>query len=283
MIMNQERRKFIKKGSLAVAAAMAMPYAFSDAKKSAIGVQLYTVRDAMSQDPRGTMKKVADIGYKQVETAGYKDRKFYGFEPGEFLNITKDLGLDVVSSHVNINAIKDNLDQILEDMVATEQKYLVVPWVGDDYRSADGFKVLADLLNQKGEQCKRAGIMITYHNHDFEFKDLNGTTGMDILLNVTDRDFVNFESDLYWVKKAGLDPVKFVTKYPGRFPLWHVKDMDNTEKGYFTEVGNGIINYNEVFKNADTAGMKHFFVEQDRSDNPLKSIEISYKGVKKIL
>lgn len=281
--MNNNRRIFLKKASLAVGSVLILPQAFSKAGKFNPGLQLYTVRDAMKEDPKGTLQKVADIGYKILETASYQNGMFYGMPAAEFSKLTKDLGMEVVSSHIGIDAIMSNLDQILDAMAASSQEFLVVPWIGDTYRNADGYKKLADDLNEKGAICKKAGIKLVYHNHDFEFKDLGGTSGMDILLNITNRDFVNFESDLYWVAKTGIDPLVFLKKYPGRFPLWHVKDMADTPEQGFAEVGTGVIDYNEIFKQASVAGLKYFFVEQDRSDDPLKSIQISYKGVKKIL
>ncbi|XOV94475.1 MAG: sugar phosphate isomerase/epimerase family protein [Bacteroidota bacterium] len=281
--MEYNRRKFLQHTALVAGAVLAAPQVFGKPSKFSPGLQLYTVRDAMAKDPKGTLQKVADVGYKVLETASYKDGKFYGFSASEFAKITNDLGMQAVSSHIGLEEVMKNLNQILEAMQASGQKYLVIPWLGDSYRNADGYKKLADDLNEKGATCKNAGIKLAYHNHDFEFKDLGGTNGMDILLNITNRDLVNFESDLYWVTKAGLNPLEFIKKYPGRFPLWHVKDMANTPEKGFAEVGTGTIDYNSLFENADVAGLDYFFVEQDRSDDPLKSIQISYKGVKKIL
>ncbi len=281
--MKYNRRDFLRYTTLATGSLLVMPSAFSNAVKFSPGLQLYTVRDAMKKDAKGTLKKVSEIGYKVLETASYDNGKFYGMPASEYRKVTKDLGLNVVSSHIGIDPIMKSLDQILEAMNVSRQEFLVVPWIGDTYRNADGYKKLADDLNEKGAICKKAGIKLVYHNHDFEFKDLGGTTGMDILLNITNRDVVNFESDLYWVSKAGLDPIEFIKKYPSRFPLWHVKDMADTPERGFAEVGTGVIDYNEIFKRANIAGLKYFFVEQDRSDNPMNSIQISYKGVKKIL
>ncbi len=281
--MNYNRRDFLRHVTLATGTVLIAPRSFALARKFEPGLQLYTVRSAMNDDPKGTLKKVSDIGYKVLETASYSGGRFYGFEAAEFGKIVKDLGMKATSSHIGVDEVMKNINQILDAMQASGQKYLVIPWVGDDYRTADGYKKLADNLNEKGAACKKAGIKLLYHNHDFEFKDLGGTNGMDILLNIADRDMVNFEADLYWVTKAGLDPLEFIKKYPGRFLLWHVKDMDKTPEKGFAEVGTGVIDYNELFDNAGIAGLEYFFVEQDRSDDPMKSIQISYKGVKKIL
>ncbi len=282
-MMNYNRRDFLRYASLAAGSVLVVPNLMGKPAKFSPGLQLYTVRNAMGEDPKGTLKKVADIGYKVLETASYSDGKFYGFEAAEFAGITKDLGMNVVSSHIGIGEILKNIDQVVEALQASGQKYLVVPYIGDEYRSSNGYKKLADELNEKGAVCKKSGIKLVYHNHAFEFEDLGGTTGMDILLNICNRDLVNFESDLYWVTKAGLDPLAFLKKYPGRFPLWHVKDMADTPEKGFAEVGTGIIDYNKLFENASIAGLEFFFVEQDRSDDPMNSIKISYKGVKKIL
>ncbi|CAN0105402.1 unnamed protein product [Chrysoparadoxa australica] len=190
--MKYNRREFLKYTSLAAGSALVLPHAFGKAGKFSPGLQLYTVRDAMKEDAIGTLKKVADIGYKVLETASYNDGMFYGMPAAEFRKVTSDLGLEVVSSHIGIDPIMKGLEQILDAMNASGQKFLVVPWVGDNYRNADGYKKLADDLNKKGAVCKQAGIKLVYHNHDFEFKDLGGTSGMDILLNITNRDFVNF-------------------------------------------------------------------------------------------
>tara|TARA_Y100001972_G_scaffold120265_1_gene162553 strand:- start:2634 stop:3482 length:849 start_codon:yes stop_codon:yes gene_type:complete len=282
-MMNYNRREFLQYASLAAGSVLLVPELFGKPAKFSPGLQLYTVRNAMGEDPKGTLKQVADIGYKVLETASYKDGKFYGFAASEFAKITKDLGMNVVSSHIGIDEILKNIDQVVDALQASGQQFLVVPYIGNEYRSADGYKKLADQLNDKGAVCKKGGIKLVYHNHAFEFEDLGGTTGMDILLNIGNRDLVNFESDLYWVSKAGLDPLAFLKKYPGRFPLWHVKDMADTPEKGFAEVGKGTIDYNTLFENASIAGLEYFFVEQDRSDDPMNSIKISYKGVKKIL
>lgn len=268
---------------MASGAIALMPVAIGQSRTYSPGLQLYTVRGAMKEDPKGTLKKVADIGYKVLETAAYGKGKFYGYEASEFSQIVGDLGMETVSSHVGVGEILKNTQQILDAMGASGQKYLVVPWIGDQYRSSDGYKELADALNEKGELCNKSGIKLLYHNHAFEFEKYGKTTGMDILLDRTDKEVANFEADLYWVVKAGLDPLEFIKKNPGRFLLWHVKDMDDTPKQDFAEVGTGVIDYARLFKHSDVSGLEYFFVEQDRSDNPMQSIQISFNGVEKIL
>jgi sugar phosphate isomerase/epimerase len=130
------------------------------------------------------------------------------------------------------------------------------------------------------EACKKAGIQFCYHNHDFEFKDMGGQHGYDVLLKETDPGLVKFELDLYWASFAGKDPVEIFRQHPGRFPLWHVKDMDNTPKKFFTEVGNGVIDFKAIFAHARESGMKHYFVEQDICPgSPFESIKKSFQYI----
>ena len=154
----------------------------------------------------------------------------------------------------------------------------------NERKTIDDYKKIAENLNKAGEKCKKAGIQFCYHNHDFEFQALDGTIPFDILMGQTDKDLVKAELDLFWVQKAGFNPVELFDKYPGRGVLWHVKDMDKTEKKSFTEVGNGVIDFNAIFKNAKKSGMEHFFVEQDVCPGkPVDSITQSIAYVKKNL
>ena len=284
------RRSFLKTTAVLSAGMLVAPKIFAYDKKY-IGLQLYTVRDAMAKDVPGTLAKVAQIGYNSVE-AGYGDGKYYGVEPKAFASLLKQNGLIMPSSHYQLGendtakgTILNGWDKAVEDAASISQKYMVCAWLSPAERgSLDHYKKLADDFNKAGETCKKAGIQFCYHNHDFEFIKENGQYPYEILLDNTDKNLVKMEIDLYWLTKAGQNPVELIEKHPGRFPLWHAKDMDKTEKKMFTEVGNGVIDFKKIFAKANTAGLKYFFVEQDICPgNPFDSITQSINYIKKNL
>ena len=238
----------------------------------------------MKANPNSTLEKVAGIGYNQLELAGYDSGKFYGFQPQDFKKSANDLGLEVISTHVMLAAFKQNADLVISSCSDLGVEYIVIPWLNAEERQTiQQYDSLIGFMNDLGAKCVQNGMKLVYHNHDFEFDSIEGIVPMNRILEKTNPLYVNIELDLYWVSKAGFDPVELFDKYPGRFPIWHVKDMDATEAKHFTEVGNGVIDFNTIFENAETAGMKYFFVEQDVSENPLKSVEISYGNVVKLL
>jgi sugar phosphate isomerase/epimerase len=251
----------------------------------------------MQKDPAGTLAKVANIGYNSVEGATYTGTEnFYGMDAKSFAGLLKKNNLIMPSSHYRLGEDKDNgkdmmgtilhdWNKAVDDAKTVGVKYMVCAWLSPTERgNIDHFKKLADDLNTGGEVCKKAGIQLCYHNHDFEFIKDNDQLPYDILLNNTNKDLVKFEVDLYWITKAGHDPVELFNTHPGRFPLWHVKDMDNTPQHSFTEVGNGTINFKNIFKYADKAGLKYFFVEQDTTPgDPFDSITKSIAYIKQNL
>lgn len=263
-------------------------------KPKYIGLQLYTVRNAMGKDPAATLAKVASIGYNSVEGATYTgSQKFYGMDAKSFAALLKQNGLIMPSSHYRLGEDKENgkdvlgtmlheWDKAVDDAKEAGASYMVCAWLSPAERgNIDHYKQLAEHLNKAGETCKKAGIQLCYHNHDFEFMEDNGQLPYTVLLNNTDKDNVKFELDLYWATKAGHDPVELFKANPGRYPLWHVKDMDNTPQKAFTEVGNGTIDFKRIFKESKTAGLKYFFVEQDMTPgDPFDSITKSITYVK---
>jgi sugar phosphate isomerase/epimerase len=290
------RRSFIKT-TFAASAALIIKPAFFNFNHSYIGLQLYTVRNAMQKDPAGTLAKVAQIGYNSVEGATYTGTEnFYGMDAKSFADLLKKNGLIMPSSHYRLGEDKENgkdmmgtilhdWNKAVDDAKAVGVKYMVCAWLSPTERgNIDHYKKLADYLNTGGETCKKAGIQLCYHNHDFEFIEDNNQLPYDVLLNNTDKDLVKFEVDLYWITKAGHDPIALFKAHSGRFPLWHVKDMDKTPQHSFTEVGNGTIDFKNIFKYADTAGLKYFFVEQDTTPgDPFDSITKSIAYIKKNL
>jgi len=284
------RREFLKTSAVVSAGLLVAPQLFAYDKKY-IGLQLYTVRNAMGKDVAGTLAKVAQIGYNSVEGT-YGAGKYFGMEPKAFANLLKQNNLVMPSAHYLLGedmkgpgTILNGWDKAAEDAASIGQKYMVCAWLSPKERgNLDHYKQLAEDFNKAGETCKKAGVQFCYHNHDFEFAQQDGKYPYEILLESTDKDHVKFETDLYWLTKAGQDPVALFEKHPGRFPLWHVKDMDKTEKKMFTEVGNGVIDFKKIFEHTKKAGLKYFFVEQDICPgDPFNSITTSIDYIKKNL
>jgi sugar phosphate isomerase/epimerase len=278
------RRTFIKTTSLASLSAMLAPNLLkASPRKKHIGLQLYTLRDLINKDLQGTLASVADIGYTWLEAAGYNDGKFYGLAPAEFRTMVNDLGMKVVSSHASF--MPEQGRQVIDAHLELGVSYVVYPWKSmPELPTRDDYSKAADLYNMLGEACKREGLKFGYHNHDFEFVKIDDTTGYDLLLRLTEPGSVTFEADLYWMVFAGVDPLSYFRKYPGRFELWHVKDMEDNPEKDFAPVGTGMINFEETFDQEDKTGLVYFFVEQDQCKlDPLESISISYKNLKSIV
>jgi sugar phosphate isomerase/epimerase len=277
------RRTFVK-GISATAAATLVLHAdlLAFPAKKIIGIQLYTLRDLIAADFQGTLKKISKAGYNSVEAAGYGDRKFYGYAPKEYKKIVTGLGLLPTSSHTNVSI--ENIGHAIEDHLEAGMNYLVIPYLAEEKRKTiDDYKNLASEFNALGKICKDAGLGFGYHNHAFEFEKMGNEIPYDILIENTDPRYVFMEVDMFWMVYGGHQPEEYFTKYPGRFELWHIKDMDNTPNRESTEIGDGIINYAKVFKMKDLAGMKNFFVEQEAFKiDPIKSITKSCRFLKSL-
>ncbi len=256
-----------------------------------IGIQLYTLREELPKDAKGVIGKVAQAGYKEVETFGYSSESgFFGMKPKEFADLLKQHNLKAPSGHFGFDPyISGESDDLLKSYIdaakAVDMKYIVVPYLGQQLRqSASDYQRVAERLSTAAEACQEAGLQLAYHNHDFEFQQFGDTTGYEIILNETDADKVKLELDLYWVVRAGLDPVEMFKKNPGRYELWHVKDMDKANPKINTEIGSGSINFKQIFNNAKLAGVKHIIVEQENfSMDPFQSIAQSHTYVKENL
>ena len=257
------------------------------------GLALYTVRDDMGTDAEATLKAVADAGYKNIEAAGYEDGKFYNMSPKAFGTLLKEFQLTPISTHQG-GVTLENAESMMVDVKNAGFKFFVIPVppMGlfnknentGDMSMTGGAENLAKILNELGEKANAAGLQLLYHNHDFEFKkDADGIVTIDYLLEHCNPKYVNFQMDLYWVTKAGADPVSYFEKYPGRFKIWHVKDMD--KQGRFAPVGKGTIDFARILAEKEQSGMEYYLVEQDKTFDgmkPLKAIKISHKGLKKI-
>ena len=278
------RRTFVKGISATVAASMVLPLRLSAfTPKKIIGIQLYTLRNQVKDDFTGTLQKIADIGYNAIEAAGYANGKFYGYPPKEYKKFIEDIGLIPQSSHTMVNI--ENIDKVIEDTLEAGMSYIVLPYLSEDKRKTiDEYKKTAEEFNKIGERCRSSGLQFAYHNHAFEFEKMDGIIPYDILLEQTDPEFVTMQLDLYWMVYGGYEPIDYFGKYPGRFGLWHVKDMDNTEKRESTEVGKGIIDFEKIFADKERAGMKYFYVEQESFKiPPFESIAISYNYLNNLL
>jgi sugar phosphate isomerase/epimerase len=261
-------------------------------KNLEVGIQLYTIRDAMTADPKGSLKKVSDLGYKNLELANYADGKFYGFAPKEFKKIVADLGMNILSSHTQVEAAGitlDNAKKMADDHAELDVKFCVQPWVNEPDRNIETYKKMVGDWNQVGKIMKSAGIQFAYHNHNFEFKNVDGIVPYyDIFMPEMDPDLITMEIDLFWVSKAGQNPVEMFKKYPGRFQLFHMKDMLNKQEPFFDvikddvcSVGAGVIDFKTILASKDVAGMKYLFVEDDNQGNgkPFEGIETSINNL----
>ena len=262
----------------------------ADPKTFGLGLQLYTIRDAMGKDVPGSLKKVSDIGYKYLELASYADGKFYGYKPVEFRKLVNDLGMEILSSHTQVeipgNPI-DNAKKIADDHAILGVKYCMQPWiVEEDRKTIASFQKMAAHWNQVGAIMKKNGIQFGYHNHNFEFGTVEGKIPyFDVFMVELDKDLITMELDLFWTTKAGQNPVELFKKYPGRFQLFHMKDMYTKQAPIFTTngvsdfapVGSGLINFKEILAAKKIAGMKYMFVEQDstKDDKPFDAIQTS--------
>ena len=243
-----------------------------------IGLQLYTVRDLLKQDFDGTLSRVAAIGYREVEFAGYFDHT-----PDQVRAALDRNGLTAPAAHVAYEAIESAWDATLHTASLIGHRFVVCAWIDEDRRrTVDAWRAIGDRLNQAGAAARDAGLQLAYHNHSYEFVPLEGRLPYDLLLEHTDPALVRLELDLFWITFGGGDPLAYFSRYPGRFPLVHVKDMapkptpDVAPERVMTDVGRGSIDWKRVFAHARDAGIEHYFVEHDQPADPLASIRASY-------
>ena len=314
------RRKFLQDSGAFALAGLFAP-AFSEAgifsignAKYPVGLQLYTLGDLMTNDPKGTLQKLAAIGYRELESAGSMKGNFYGFKPKELAAMIKEAGMNWRSAHVGGAAftierimkmaktaedsarvqrmaeriknmpkmanLQDNYEELAQDAAEGGLSYLVCSAI--PVSTMDEIKTAVDVFSKAGEACKKVGVQFAYHNHVTEFDQVEGNRPFDYIMSNTDKNLVKMELDLAWATKAKQDPVALFNMHPGRFPLWHVKDLDKSTMNP-TSVGNGIVDFKHVFDNAKESGMKYFFVEQDGAPNPLQDVTTSYNYLQKLL
>ena len=299
--MNTSRRIFIKNSSLTIAGVSLLPELFQQKSSNVIlAVQLYSVRDDMKKDPAGTLKKLANIGYKYVEHAGYENRKFYGYAISDFKKLLGDTGLKMDSGHSSLgsgqwdksaNDFTDEWKYTIEDAAAVGMKYVISPGVDESLcKSMDDFKHYLDMFNKSGELCKRSGIHFAFHNESYEFNhNLEGKSIYDLILQRTDKNLVAQQMDIGNMYEPGGRALFFLKKYPGRFKLLHVKDeMKNNkpaENGNVyvnTVLGKGVLDVKEIIDYARNSGTEYFIIEQEQYQDktPLDCADIDYKKMK---
>lgn len=280
-----DRRQFLHtstRATGALCAGLALSACTSDSEGDAensatslpaIGLQLYTIRSVMKENFRSAMEQVAEIGYDEVEFAGYYDRT-----PDEIGTLLDDLGLAAPAAHVPLNRIREAPSEVIQTAQTIGHRYLVCPYLGEEERtSLADYRRRAEEFSAFGERCAEAGLQFAYHNHDFEFVEMDGTVPYEVLLEETDPAHVQMEMDLYWVIEAGHDPHTYIEQNPDRYPLCHVKDR--SAAGEMVSVGKGSIDFASLFRTAD---FEHYFVEHDRPENPMQSIETSHRTLREL-
>jgi sugar phosphate isomerase/epimerase len=291
------RRTFIERsalaaGGLAFASLSSCSKPLSAVNKS-IGIQLYTVKELFEKDVMGTLKLVADTGFKEVEAYGYDYGKIFGVSYSDFAAEVKRLGMKVVSGHYGtgqstpekVGTPVNEWERSVNDAKAAGQEYTAIAWLdGSEYSSLDALKRTCEIMNKAGEISKQYDVRMAYHNHAFEFGKVEEQVIYDVMLKELDPSLVAMEMDIYWVVFAGQDPLTYFKNYPGRFELWHVKDMDKADRTKNSDVGSGTIDFKPIFAEAGQSGMKHFFLEQEYFTGPqAKSITNGYSYLKGIL
>ena len=273
------RRDFFKTAGGLALGALVIPGIAKGEKLKNIGIQLYSVRKEMLSDAVGTLKQLAKIGYKELESARSEKGNYYGLQPKEIKKIVSDLGMTLRSGHVHVD--KD-WQRSIDGAAEAGQGYLICSSLPSKGQTVDNYKKVAETFLKAGEDCKKSNIIFGYHNHEYEFEKENGQVLYDVLLSNTDPQLVTWELDLGWVVASGNDPLAYFNRYPGRFPLWHLKDMD-VQKQQSTEFGKGQIKVLEILKNSKKSGVKHIFVEQEEyASTALESMKYDFDYLQKL-
>jgi sugar phosphate isomerase/epimerase len=245
-----------------------------------VALQMFTLREESSKDFIGTLKKVAEIGYEGVEFAGYG-----GLDVTELKTVIDGLGLRAASSHIPLVDMEKDFSKVIDNQHKLESTKIVCPFLPPERRTEADYRELITLLNTFGQTCSKEGITLCYHNHDFELETLSdGRTALQTILEETNPDWVKAEFDIYWLTKAGEDPLEWIEKYPNRTPLIHLKDMTTDGEQFFAELGTGGVDIDSVLQKGEQANVEWWIVEQDKSKrSPFESVEISMNYLKKRL
>jgi sugar phosphate isomerase/epimerase len=256
--------KRVFSGMLLLALTLATPVA----AEQRFGAQLYTVRAAMERDFEGTLRRVAEIGYDDIELAG-----LFGRDPATVRLLLNTLELKAVASHADWRRLRDDPAGMFVETRALGATFVVLAWLPPEQRQTlDQWRWWISHLNMVGKAARKRGLRLAYHAHDFEYQPINGVRPIDLLEQGLDPKFVDFEMDIYWTVKGGGDPIAQLRKLPGRFPLAHIKDMSEVDTS-MADVGDGRIDFAAIFSAADRADFKHIFVERDDSTDPFVTLE----------
>ena len=276
------RRNFIRTSSLALAGAIVLPsYTRAGKSKMKPGIQTYSVRNQLKEDFEGTMKYIADVGYKHIEAYGLgTDGMFLGtITPAHYAKVIADLGMEFIATHCSYTPA-ENAQKMIDAAKETGMEYMIVPAVPGNLRSSvDSWKQIAENFNKLGEMCNEVGLKFGYHNHAFEFEKIDGIIPQELLIESTEAGLVDFEADLFWVTKGGYDPIELIKKYPGRVKCLHVKDATPELEG--TTVGMGIIDFESIFKVGKKDAVEYYFVEDERTDAPFDNIKADFEYISK--
>jgi len=293
---DKSRRTFIQSLTAVSAGAAILPqWACSKAATSGMnlsstgsldkfGIQLYTLRDIIPDDPKGTLKQLASYGFNQIEGYEGKQGMFWGMKPKEFKSYLDDIGVKMVSSHSNIH---ENFEQKAADAASIGIDYLICPYIGPQ-KSVEDWQKVTEKFNNCGRICKENGIRFAYHNHAYTFKAFSGMMPQDFLMENTDPDLVDHQMDIYWVVTGGADPADYLTRYPNRFRLVHVKDRKKDapadEHSASCNLGTGSIDFASILKTAKAKGVKYFIMEQERYDGstPMDSAKVGADYLKNL-
>lgn len=295
MISNSTRRTFLKQSGALTASAMLPLSIFPLKSNFKMGLQLFTIRDAMAKDPIESLRYARGLGYEDGEIYGYdaEHDTYYGMKSKEFKNVLVDLDFTISSGHYDFSSLfmksadefERYVDQCVKGAHAIGSTYITWPWLAPEYRTIENFKLLTEKLNKIGEQVNKSGLGFAYHNHGFEFTDHDGTQGYELILAGTDSNLVKLQMDMYWVEhSANKSPSELITKNPGRFVMWHIKDMDKVTRDY-SEMGNGSIDYVSLLSSIDKDALQYYYIEQggNFAENSMKSISDSAFYFKKHL
>ena len=237
-----------------------------------VGLQLYTVRDQMKASVPTTLAAVANAGYKEVEFAGY-----FGHSAADIRKMLDDLGLVAPSAHVQMPQLGAEWESLLDQANTIGHEYLVCAWIDEAERNIPGYTRIAARFNDAAQRAKQKGVKFGYHNYFFEFNPIAGQIPYDLLLRECDPGLVAMEIDVFWMTKGGADPVKYMERYPGRFPMLHVKDMGPAPVHAMLDVGKGTIDWKKILRAGKSGGVKHVFVENDEAKEPIVSIKTSFR------
>ncbi|OYX86455.1 MAG: xylose isomerase [Flavobacteriales bacterium 32-34-25] len=292
--MNKRREFLIQFGLLAGGMCILPSFTsvLNDHGKRKFGIQLYSLRDELPKGVENVIKNIANAGYSYVEGYGYSEKDgFWGLNPKTFKEMLSKYNLTCPSSHYDFGEYEQSGDlNIIKNYIEVAKgignEYIVIPYINPEiYKDEDKTKSWLVKLNKAAKLIKSEGLKLAYHNHQIEFYKMpNGKTGYEMLLEGTKPELVDFEMDIYWVINAGYDPIQLFKRYPNRFSLWHVKDMDKSNSSKNTEIGNGSIDFKIIFKSEKLAGMKYAFMEQENFDiDAFESINKSFKYLKHTL